>query len=219
MLETLDFVAGNRDKWDQAEWGSERGCGTSHCYGGWALARSGARFAQYENERAPGTLVTDYSYVMADSLPQEVQQYLVDVEGWDPGDDNGQVDTATAAEALLGLGDWRASTIFAANNTFAMLTSEVWHVVSANSREVYHGPWHTARVEPDTRITAEGEEAYHKVTINHSAMQCGPLLKQCVLSLLWGYEAEEPPGIGPFNVRAVIEGGKSRIQWQGEQAQ
>lgn len=216
LLDTLEFVTANRAKWDQAEWGSDSACGTSHCYGGWALARSGARFAQYLDE-ARGMLATDYHYVVGESLPEPVLKSLVDEYGWDEADEGGQVDTATAAEALLGLMDWNASTIFAANNSLAMLTQEVWHVVSANSRRAYAGPWHNAYVELETRITESGEKPWHSVTINHTAAQCGPLLKQCVLSLLWGREEEPPPGVGIFSIRAVIEGGKSRIEWQGEQ--
>lgn len=216
LLDTLDFVTQNRDKWDQAEWGSKRACGTSHCYGGWALARSGARFAQYESEVAPGELITDYSYVLADSLSSEVLKSLVDEYGWDEADEGGQVDTATAAEALLGLMDWNASNIFTASNSFAMLTQEVWHVASANSQRVYTGPWHTAEVRADTRMVGGEEKPYHAVIIGHSP-ECGPLLKQCVLALLWDREQDLPQEVGQFSIRAVIKGGKSTIEWQGEQ--
>ena len=41
VLKTLDTVKENLDRWDQESFVDNAGCGTTHCFGGWALVNSG----------------------------------------------------------------------------------------------------------------------------------------------------------------------------------
>jgi hypothetical protein len=108
LKRTLEFIEANPKEWDQKTW-----CGTSCCFAGHAAILAGSR--RVEKAREPGAL--SWAHVRR----PDGKLGLV----WE------------VAERELGLDEWQASELFAADNTLADLRRIVGELVTDEGLDAY----------------------------------------------------------------------------------
>jgi hypothetical protein len=107
LLRTLAHIEANPERWDQNQWI----CGTSYCFGGWAVKLDGGRFSR----KHPYSVLA-----REDDFPEDIQIYSSSAH---------YVYISHRARRILGLTKKQAESLFLWNNTLEKLKAKVNRLV------------------------------------------------------------------------------------------